>query len=262
MLRTATTAPARSAKASGTRAAAARVTTATTGEQIAKQLGGVTRNAVIGKVHRLGLSGRATPSKPQRTTFKAPRPAREASPRGANEGRSGPSTEELSVIETESSLGKSGWSRRVKVVAASVGALAVGFSVWALGHRATGAGPVSSSPLTLESSALPAPVAPPPAPLDTGAEPLVKPSTPLPQTIELRLGTRPAEVEVWLGDRKLGSSAAPLQLPRAAEPIELRARWSGLTSTRTRLARAERWADSPALGSGGGGGRVHEVPGR
>ena len=41
--------------------------------QIAKQLGGVTRNAVIGKVHRLGLSGRATPSKPQRTTFKAPR---------------------------------------------------------------------------------------------------------------------------------------------------------------------------------------------
>src|SRR5476649_1045832 len=44
--------------------------------QIAKQLGGVTRNAVIGKVHRLGLSGRATPSHPSRTTFKAPRPAR------------------------------------------------------------------------------------------------------------------------------------------------------------------------------------------
>ncbi|HEY9218643.1 MAG TPA: GcrA family cell cycle regulator, partial [Phenylobacterium sp.] len=42
--------------------------------QIAKQLGGVTRNAVIGKVHRLGLSGRAAPSKPARTTFKAPRP--------------------------------------------------------------------------------------------------------------------------------------------------------------------------------------------
>ena len=44
--------------------------------QIAKQLGGVTRNAVIGKVHRLGLSGRATPSQPTRTTFKAPRPPR------------------------------------------------------------------------------------------------------------------------------------------------------------------------------------------
>ena len=34
--------------------------------QIAKQLGGVTRNAVIGKVHRLGLSGRAAPSQPAR----------------------------------------------------------------------------------------------------------------------------------------------------------------------------------------------------
>ena len=29
--------------------------------QIAAQLGGVTRNAVIGKVHRLNLSGRAKP---------------------------------------------------------------------------------------------------------------------------------------------------------------------------------------------------------
>ena len=45
--------------------------------QIAKQLGGgVTRNAVIGKVHRLGLSGRATPSKPARPVVvrMAPRP--------------------------------------------------------------------------------------------------------------------------------------------------------------------------------------------
>ena len=43
--------------------------------QIAKQLGGgVTRNAVIGKVHRLGLSGRATPSQPARTTFRPARP--------------------------------------------------------------------------------------------------------------------------------------------------------------------------------------------
>jgi GcrA cell cycle regulator len=38
--------------------------------QIAKQMGGVTRNAVIGKVHRLGLAGRATPSRPA----KRPRP--------------------------------------------------------------------------------------------------------------------------------------------------------------------------------------------
>src|SRR5689334_13015943 len=31
--------------------------------QIAQRLGGVTRNAVIGKVHRLGLAGRATTSR-------------------------------------------------------------------------------------------------------------------------------------------------------------------------------------------------------
>ncbi len=41
--------------------------------QIAKQLGGVTRNAVIGKVHRLGLSGRAAPSQPSPVAFKPPR---------------------------------------------------------------------------------------------------------------------------------------------------------------------------------------------
>ena len=36
--------------------------------QIAKELGGVTRNAVIGKVHRIGLPGRAKSTKPATTT--------------------------------------------------------------------------------------------------------------------------------------------------------------------------------------------------
>ncbi len=44
--------------------------------QIAKQLGGVTRNAVIGKVHRLGLAGRATPSRPAKRPVRLSRPAR------------------------------------------------------------------------------------------------------------------------------------------------------------------------------------------
>ncbi|MGN6423386.1 MAG: cell cycle sigma 70 cofactor GcrA [Asticcacaulis sp.] len=44
--------------------------------QIAKTLGGVTRNAVIGKVHRLGLSGRAAPSQPTRPLYKPARPSR------------------------------------------------------------------------------------------------------------------------------------------------------------------------------------------
>ncbi len=47
---------------------------------IAAELGGVTRNAVIGKVHRLGLSGRARPaptrvSKPGTTNSQPRRPA-------------------------------------------------------------------------------------------------------------------------------------------------------------------------------------------
>jgi GcrA cell cycle regulator len=67
--------------------------------QIAKALGAVTRNAVIGKIHRLGLSGRPAPSLPapvravrpprppvqaQRHRPKGP-PARAAAP-GAPEG--------------------------------------------------------------------------------------------------------------------------------------------------------------------------------
>ena len=48
--------------------------------QIAKQLSGVTRNAVIGKVHRLGLAGRATPSRPAKRPVRAARPRPMGSP--------------------------------------------------------------------------------------------------------------------------------------------------------------------------------------
>src|SRR5258707_1053279 len=43
--------------------------------QIAAELGGITRNAVIGKVHRLGLSGRA-----KSPTSAAPRPRKPRAP--------------------------------------------------------------------------------------------------------------------------------------------------------------------------------------
>lgn len=48
--------------------------------QIAKELGGVTRNAVIGKVHRLGLSNRTVAGKPAAATAKpaAKKPAKPA----------------------------------------------------------------------------------------------------------------------------------------------------------------------------------------
>lgn len=63
--------------------------------QIAAQLGGVTRNAVIGKVHRLGLSGRALPSAPPRgaltRTSQAPR---RAAPRPKVRVRTGAAAEQ------------------------------------------------------------------------------------------------------------------------------------------------------------------------
>lgn len=42
--------------------------------EIARRLRWVTRNSVIGKLHRLGFSGRETPSAPRATRPRAPRP--------------------------------------------------------------------------------------------------------------------------------------------------------------------------------------------
>lgn len=59
--------------------------------QIAKELGGVTRNAVIGKVHRLGLSNRATGTPAKEETASEPpaaaAPRAEAPPRPAEPPR-------------------------------------------------------------------------------------------------------------------------------------------------------------------------------
>jgi len=44
--------------------------------QIATQLGGITRNAVIGKAHRLGLTGRPSPIKNRPAGIARPRPVR------------------------------------------------------------------------------------------------------------------------------------------------------------------------------------------
>lgn len=43
--------------------------------QIAAEIGGVTRNAVIGKVHRLGLSGRGQPTTTAKRQRRQPQPA-------------------------------------------------------------------------------------------------------------------------------------------------------------------------------------------
>ncbi|MDJ0629389.1 MAG: GcrA family cell cycle regulator [Rhodobacter sp.] len=67
--------------------------------QIAKELGGVTRNAVIGKVHRLGLSNRVggTPAAAAKPAKEAPaeQPAPEAAPEAAAEA---PETAQVTSI--------------------------------------------------------------------------------------------------------------------------------------------------------------------
>jgi GcrA cell cycle regulator len=69
--------------------------------QIAGRLGGVTRNAVIGKVHRLGLSGRATTSrmKSHRPRARSQVTKRLMKPRFANLGN--PALRQLYLGDTE-----------------------------------------------------------------------------------------------------------------------------------------------------------------
>lgn len=72
--------------------------------QIAGELGGVTRNAVIGKVHRLGLSGRvkaATPARPRKSRVEAPAP-RPSNPqaRPATAGNTALATVLETMVET------------------------------------------------------------------------------------------------------------------------------------------------------------------
>ncbi|MEM0900210.1 MAG: GcrA family cell cycle regulator [Pseudomonadota bacterium] len=85
-----------------------------TASQIAAKLGGVSRNAVIGKVHRLKLESRANPSKSSRTQPRAatPRPSVPRKPRvgagGYGTGGSigaGISTSPAPVIQTTQRVG-------------------------------------------------------------------------------------------------------------------------------------------------------------
>ncbi|HEV2599791.1 GcrA family cell cycle regulator [Sphingopyxis sp.] len=54
-----------------------------TASQIADELGGVSRNAVIGKAHRLGLKSRPSPVKATEKVAKPPKPATPAAPKPA-----------------------------------------------------------------------------------------------------------------------------------------------------------------------------------
>ena len=71
--------------------------------QIAKELGGVTRNAVIGKVHRLGLSNRAagTGPAPAAAATAAPKPEAKPKPAPKPEARAKPAPKAEPAEEPE-----------------------------------------------------------------------------------------------------------------------------------------------------------------
>ena len=66
--------------------------------QIAAELGGVTRNAVIGKVHRLGLSGRAKPASSSARKIKRTPRTNGYNSRTRGGSRSGGNRNSLSVV--------------------------------------------------------------------------------------------------------------------------------------------------------------------
>ncbi len=66
-----------------------------TASQIATELGNVTRNAVIGKVHRLGLSGRPSPIK---------RKAKKAEPRKAQVRKAAPAQAKKAPVKQQTAV--------------------------------------------------------------------------------------------------------------------------------------------------------------
>ena len=82
--------------------------------QIAKELGGVTRNAVIGKVHRLGLSNRTTGS----TAAKPEPKAKPAAPKPEPKPRPSPKTEAARPVAEPSSETKSSIPARKQIIPA------------------------------------------------------------------------------------------------------------------------------------------------
>lgn len=72
--------------------------------QIAKELGGVTRNAVIGKVHRLGLSNRATGAKSEAKAKADPKPKAAPKPKAEAKPKAKPAPEAKPEPKTEAAV--------------------------------------------------------------------------------------------------------------------------------------------------------------
>ncbi len=148
-------------------------------------------------------------------------------------GRSAQSTEGLSAIETSSAMQRLGRSRRWRFAAGAAAMSLVGFTIWSFNRPPPR--DHNGAEASLRSAIEPTAPVPSALPFAMPAEPTVKPDLVAPQLVEVRLATLPADVEVWLGDRKLGSSAAPLTLPRGSDNVVLSLKKAGFRDESLRL---------------------------
>ncbi|WP_437955139.1 protein kinase [Sorangium sp. So ce119] len=161
--------------------------------------------------------------------------------RGADPGGRPPSSSEVAAIEAPSaSVARPAAVRRRNLVAAAAAGLVAATSVWAIERPSglpllggTSAMALASAPAAPQEAREPPepPVTPAPPPAAT-AEPLTAAPA---ETATVRLTTRPADASVWIGDRRVGSSGAPIALPRGSEPVALVLRKPGFEDASVQL---------------------------
>ncbi|WP_433927565.1 serine/threonine-protein kinase [Sorangium cellulosum] len=161
--------------------------------------------------------------------------------RGADLGCRTTSSSEVAAIEAPSApVARPAAVRRRNLVAAAAAGLVAATSMWVIGRPSglpllggTSAMALASAPAAPQEAREPPepPVAPAPPPAATAEPPTAAPA----ETATVRLTTRPADASVWIGDRRVGSSGAPIALPRGGEPVELVLRKPGFKDASVQL---------------------------
>jgi len=128
-----------------------------------------------------------------------------------------------SALETSDAMNPAR-ARQLKIAAGSGVVLALGAAIWVLG---------SSSPRVVTVTSLPSAA---PTALPSERELTVKPDQAVHEVVTVRLATRPTDVEVWLGDRKIGTTESPVSLPRGSDRLELHLKKAGFADQTVSLA--------------------------
>ncbi|WP_437567222.1 protein kinase domain-containing protein [Sorangium sp. So ce542] len=206
----------------------------------AAALGGSTLAAAEGASGRMIGPGGAS-SRPAGPAAGAADPTRGAEVGGRS------SLRELAAVEAPPSAPVARAARRWKLLVATAAGLLAATWMWAAGRPsglppldgpgavalASAAAPPSGAVALASAAAPPSSAAPlasaaaAPAPEGAPAEagmPAPRPAAPAEApaaTIVVRLSARPADADVWLGERRVGSARDPIALPRGSAPVAL-----------------------------------------